>query len=103
MQSRPTGLLIGNLTVQDACVWIVTTHARCLGFRPSNFKMAADGAGFTVRGDGVEVSSGDIITVGGGEYAPEQRAFVAELIDQRIPANCRDGYGLVTTIPPEPP
>jgi hypothetical protein len=78
MQSRPTGLLIGNLTVQDGCVWIVTTHARYLGLWPSNFRWAA-------------------------EYAPEQRAFVEELIDQRVPANCRDGDWFVTTILPEPP
>jgi hypothetical protein len=73
MQSRPTGLVIENLTVQDGCVWIVTTHARYLGLWPSNFRMAADGAGFTVRGDGVEVSSGHTITVGGKEYAGAAR------------------------------
>ena len=102
MAQRPTAVLTGTLTVRDGCAWIVTPDERFLALWPSTFVVLAAGAGIAVSGNGVQVTVGDEVTVGGGEYPPQQTDFVESLIDESVPEGCRHRYWLVTELLSEP-
>ncbi|MEX0629643.1 MAG: hypothetical protein WEE67_04290 [Chloroflexota bacterium] len=100
LTERPTALLSGTLTIRDGCVWIVTEFDRFLALWPSNYHVVAEDGSVAVSGDGVQVSAGDDVTAGGGEYPPEQTPFVESLIGVSVPTDCRDRYWLVTQLQP---
>lgn len=102
--SGPAALLDGTLVERDGCLWIETRERqRFLALWPTGYRVAAGSGTVTVlRNDGRPVAEvGRPITVGGGEYAPHQEAFVQGLIGRPIPDACRGNkYWLVGEVLP---
>ena len=96
----PAGDLRGTLTIDNGCLVIETAAGDIdLALWPPDARFEAIDGAVTVTGAGALARVGDPIHVSGGEYGPQQRSFVEELIGEPVDPACGvDGFWLVSEV-----
>lgn len=96
----PAGDLVATLEIRNGCLVVVAVDGRVdLALWPPDARIESVDGVVTVLDAGAPAGIGRQIHVGGGEYGPEHRDFVEELIGERIhPACAVDGYWLVSEV-----
>jgi hypothetical protein len=96
----PAALLTGTLILEGSCLYAVgsETTGRWLPVWPPNFGLAGD---VVMDGTRPVARVGDVVKLGGGEYAGHSSDFLRTLMDGDVPAECQHGaYWLVTEVVP---
>lgn len=77
----PAGAIVGSLTLDDGCLWIVTDDGTpLLALWPNDFRLDTEQGRLMVSGRGRSVAVGGRIHASGGEYGQDQEAFVEQQI-----------------------
>jgi hypothetical protein len=90
MDGMPAAEIRGQLVERNGCLTIEADGERWLLLWPPGSSATLGADGLVVRSGGAQAVVGTAVVTGGGEYGPESRAFVADLIGTPPPAACAD-------------
>lgn len=89
LDALPAALLHGMLIEEGGCLWIEADGIRWLVLWPDGTYATVEDDQLVVYNGGERAVVGTRVSAGGGEYGPQDEAFVSDLIGEVLPTACR--------------